>query len=115
MTTHLCSIVGNIIFLLLKIDDKLHAARREREQLIRDREELIQSFESYRSQIEKKDMESKAQKLRTKTDLEAQIDYKNRREEERARLEQQERQRQDLIDATHNEKHWNLAMDKLQL
>lgn len=60
-------------------------------------------------------MESKVKKIRTKADLEAQIEYKTHLEEERARLEKQERQRQDLMESSHNQKHWNLAMDKLQL
>jgi hypothetical protein len=60
-------------------------------------------------------MKNKAKQFQTKEDLQAQIVYKQQKEEEFNNLEQQRHKRQELMEAAHNEKHWNIAMDKLRL
>ena len=60
-------------------------------------------------------MESKAKQYQTKADLEAQMDYKQRQAEEVDKLEDLERKRQEQVESAYNDKHWNIAMDKLKL
>lgn len=83
--------------------------------LLMDREELTKSLEKYQYQIEAKEAENLAQKLKAKIDLDAQINYKHQQKENQKKMEAQERAHEELIRATHNQKHWTLAMDKLNL
>ncbi|XP_057378918.1 trichoplein keratin filament-binding protein-like [Daphnia carinata] len=98
-----------------QIDERLFVARQERERLLLDREELIRSLESYHNQMKMKEMDTKNKQIQMKEDLLAQVDQKQRREEEFIRLEEQKRKHQEIMEAAHNQKHWNIAMDKLKL
>lgn len=80
-----------------------------------DREELLQSLEGEHNKIKTKELENKAKQFQTKADLEAQIEYKQRREGELVKQEEQERKRQEQMEAAYHDKHWNMAMDKLKL
>lgn len=62
-----------------------------------------------------KQMETKTKQFQTQADLLTQIDRKHRNEEEFTRLEEQKRKHHEVMEAAHNQKHWNIAMDKLKL
>ncbi|KAK4028446.1 hypothetical protein OUZ56_017723 [Daphnia magna] len=98
-----------------QIDERLLVARQERERLILDREELIRSLEGYHNQMKMKEMETKTKQFQTKVDLLAQIHQKQRSEEELIRQEEQKRKHQEIMEAAHSQKHWNISMDKLKL
>lgn len=65
--------------------------------------------------MENREMEHQARKIQTKEDLLTQMNDKKQREQEVNKLEQQERERRELMEERYNEKHWNLAMDRLRL
>ena len=111
-------LIKPIITTLIKIKQielKLLTAQREREQLLEEREEIIQSLDSYRKKMEAKKMDYQAKQSQNKDDLLTQMNDKKRREEELNRMEQRERERREIMEERYNEKHWNLAMDKLKL
>ena len=101
--------------LVLQVETKIEAARKEREQLLQDREEIVESMEVYNSQMKRVEMEEKQKKLKTKEDLLAQIENKNKTIQDRQLQEQRNVLRQEQLQAAFDEKHWAIEMDRLKL
>lgn len=99
----------------LQIDQKLQVALKEREQLLKDRDEILHTLEGYQSQMKAKKEEEKERQIQTKNILQSQMDYKRQQEEEAERREKEEIARQQRAEQAFNDKHWSIAMDKFRL
>ena len=93
----------------------MEETRREREQLIDDREEIMRAVEMHNNELEMKHSQDNVKKLQLKHDLLSQMEEKshwktNQREEER-----QEQLHQKNLQVAFEEKHWALEMDRLKL
>lgn len=99
----------------LQIDQKLQVALKEREQLLKDRDEILHTLEGYQSQMKAKKEEEKERQIQTKNILQSQMDYKRQQEEEAERREKEEIERQQRAEQAFNDKHWSIAMDKFRL
>jgi len=93
----------------------MEEARKEREILIHDREEIVQALEEYNDRLKTNQAQENERKFQTKRDLLTQIETKRHSkvcmdlQNQEASLH--EKQLQDAFDA----KHWALEMDRLKL
>ena len=87
----------------------------QREKLLKEREVIVETLESYHRQIKEREEEGKARQNQTKADLLAQMELKEQRERELAAREKQDVERQRALEAAREEKHWSIAMNRLRL
>lgn len=87
----------------------------QREKLLKEREVIMETLESYHRQIKEREEEGKARQNQTKADLLAQMELKEQREREIALREKQDIERQRALEAAREEKHWSIAMNRLRL
>lgn len=90
-------------------------ALKERDQLLKDREEILQNLEVYQNKMKAKKEEEKERQSHTKHVLLSQMDYKRLQEEETARLEREEIEHRRKAEKAFDEKHWSIAMDRVRL
>ena len=99
----------------MQIDDKVLSTKLQREKLLKEREVIVETLESFHRQIKDREEQGKAKQNQTKADLLAQMELKQQRERELALKDKQDFERHRALEAAREEKHWSIAMDRLNL
>lgn len=91
------------------------AASEERDQILKEREEIFQAMEVYDDQMKSSINQSRVRQEQTKAELIAQIEGKRERLARQAVEEERERQEKERAEIAREEKHWSTAMQRLNL
>lgn len=97
------------------MEEKIRSARLERDQLLRDREEIAAFLKHYEEELKSQEAGSRVKQMQAKSDLLAQMEARKDQRAQEASREERDRRLQEQLEAAREEKHWAIAMDQLKL
>jgi len=98
-----------------QIESKIDEARRERQRLIQDREEIAQALEEYSQQLKTNQTQENERKLQTKCNLLAQVEMKRNLKSSADLQDREKCLKEKRLQDAFDEKHWALEMNRLKL
>jgi len=115
LSLYLTVIKYNLCIYKLQIEEKMVTANEERDQILKEREEIFQAMEIYDDQMKSSTNQSRMRQEQTKAELLAQIEGKRERLARQAVEEERERLEKERAEIAREEKHWSTAMQRLNL